>query len=163
MPKAFLTVVDTIYVLWRPGGKLMASIRIGHMNVSLCCTPFSRAASAFTLVDQYRSKHRLCTSAIPDPSLDAGHAKRGRPSVEKHLRCHVGVSGETERRQFLQDRQRQQGMYNKGPRAFDPQFRNCTSETEVLLRRESVGPSGEHAELLGPCFFFVGIRLRFAC
>ena len=83
--------------------------------------------------------------------------------MEKHLRCHVGVSGETERRQFLQDRQRQQGMYSKSPRAFDPQYRNCTSETEVLLRRESVGPSGEHAELLGPCFFFVGIRLRFAC
>ena len=133
-----------------------------HERLTMLHT-FSRAASAFTLVDQYRAKHRLCTSAIPDPYLDAGHAKRGRPSVEKHLRCHVGVSGETERRQFLQDRQRQQGMYNKGPRAFDPQFRNCTSETEVLLRRESVGRSGEHEKLLGPCFFFVGIRLRFAC
>ena len=134
-----------------------------HERLTMLHT-FSRAASAFTLVDQYRAKHRLCTSAIPDPSLDAGHAKRGRPSVEKHLHCHVGVSGETERRQFLQDRQRQQGMYNKGPRAFDPQFRNCTSETEVLLRRESVGRSGEHAELLFfPVFSFVRIRLRFAC
>ena len=132
-----------------------------HERLTMLHT-FSHAASAFTLVDQYRAKRRLCTSAIPDLSLDAGHAKRGRPSVEKHLRCHVSVSGETERRQFLQDRQRQQGMYSKRPRAFDPQYRNCTSETEVLLRRESVGPSGEHAELLGPCFF-VGIRFRFAC
>ena len=123
-----------------------------HERLTMLHT-FSCAASVFTLVDQYRAKRRLCTSAIPDPSLDAGHAKRGRSSVEKHLRCHVGVSGETERRQFLQDRQRQQGMYSKRPRAFDLQYRGCTSETEVLLRRESVGPSGEHAELLGPCFF----------
>ena len=97
MPKAFLTVVDTIYVLWRPGGGGGGEIdgfnkNWAHERLTMLHT-FSRAASAFTLVDQYRAKHRLCTSAIPDPSLDAGHAKRGRPSVEKDLRCHVGVWG----------------------------------------------------------------------
>ncbi|XP_065196481.1 uncharacterized protein LOC135827972 [Sycon ciliatum] len=71
-------------------------------------------ASSFTLNQHFSARRRLHethSTAVPDPALESGHAKRGRPAVERHLRCRVGVSGETERRQFLQAQQSEKGVW----------------------------------------------------
>eukprot|EP00117_Sycon_ciliatum_P008044 scpid75432/ scgid10918/ len=74
-------------------------------------------ASSFTLNQHFSARRRLhetYSTAVPDPALQSGHAKRGRPAVERHLRCRVGVSGETERRQFLQAQQREKASTRPG-------------------------------------------------
>ncbi|XP_065186511.1 uncharacterized protein LOC135817282 [Sycon ciliatum] len=74
-------------------------------------------ASSFTLNQHFSARRRLhetYSTAVPDPALESGHAKRGRPAVERHLRCRVGVSGETERRQFLQAQQREKASTRPG-------------------------------------------------
>ena len=71
-----------------------------------CCTcNFLCAAASFTLANEVRAKRKYnhCDTACPprpDAAL-AGLPKRSKPTHLSKLRCRVGISGETERKQLI--------------------------------------------------------------
>eukprot|EP00117_Sycon_ciliatum_P028124 scpid15663/ scgid3125/ len=74
-------------------------------------------ATSFNLADQFRLKRKVqehSSTAVPEPSLEACRAKRGKPSIERQLRCRVGVSGDKERQQLIRTQQRQKASCRPG-------------------------------------------------